>query len=133
MRTGEVLEPRRALHIMRRSQPLVTAGTFRQIGARGHRLGHLLADDAEERERGARRQARAFLLVEPERLTRMAEIDDDTQLIHPFHRLLPRFAQPTRPDAHLRAVSEEVTPAMGHAGHAQTKVEEDVEQLQIRL
>ena len=75
VRTAQILELRGPLDVVGPAQPGLAARTLGEIGVRTLRPGDLLADDAKQLERRARRQRRALVRVEPERLTDMADVD----------------------------------------------------------
>src|SRR4051794_29878000 len=72
---AQVLEARGPLHVVRQVQPGMTTRALGEVSVGEAWARHAFADDAEQRQRRAGREADAFTLVEPERLARLTQID----------------------------------------------------------
>ncbi len=95
MRTAQILELRVPLNVVGAPQPGLAARALGDIGIGPLGPGALLTDDAKQLERRARRQRRALVRVEPERLTGMADIDGGAaSQMGVERRLLHRRAAP---------------------------------------
>jgi hypothetical protein len=88
VRAAEVLEARRALHVLRQPEAPLAVGALHQVRGRGVRLARMLADEAKQPERRSGRQRQALAGIEPERLAGEAEVEHDRAAVVTGKRVL---------------------------------------------